>query len=519
VRPIWIAVAVAVAGYVVARRRTMGRVEQVVLAVVAAAAGAYGLGLFKLPNVEHTILKLGEALGSWTYLLVGVMAFLETGAFVGLIAPGETFILVGGVVAGQGQISVVVLIGIVWAAAVAGDLSSFYLGRRLGRDFMERHGPRFKITPQRIDQVERFYGRHGGKAVFLGRFVGVIRAISPFIAGSTRMPLSRFLPYDILGAGLWGSALCVLGYLGWRSFDKIAGYASKGFLALGTVIVVVGGGIAAFRWLREPENREKAHTWLHERAERPALRPLAKVVRPVFWRVIVPAVRFAGGPVRFVEDRLTPGQLGLELTTLLAVGAVGSYTFFALAAEVGSGGPTSMDRSAFDLAADLRSRAVVDVAKALSILGSAGFLLWLIVAVTVVLLAMRRPLEAGTLVSGGVLTYAAVHVAKAVVDRPRPPGGLVHASLSAYPSGHAAYSMAWVAVAVALWHAVPALAGRAALIVGAMVLAAAIGLSRVMLHVHYLSDVFGGWGLGAACFSLCGCVALVIDAVRHTRAP
>jgi membrane-associated phospholipid phosphatase len=131
--------------------------------------------------------------------------------------------------------------------------------------------------------------------------------------------------------------------------------------------------------------------------------------------------------------------------------------------------------------------------------------------------AMRRPLETGALVSGAVLTYAALHIAKAAVDRPRPGGGLVDASGSSYPSGHAAYSIAWVAVAVALWHGIPALTGRAIVVVVGLVIAAGIGLSRVELHVHYLTDVLGGWGLGAACFALTGLIALVVDFLRHTE--
>ena len=517
-RPVWMFAAAGAAAYAFVRRKKLGRIELSVWLFAAVAAAAYGFGLFDLPNIEHTVKDLGQALGTWTYLLVGVMAFLETGAFVGLLAPGETFILVGGLVAGQGQISIYVLIGIVWACAVAGDLTSYYLGRRMGRQFMERHGPRFKITHERLDQVERFYDRHGGKAVFLGRFVGLIRAISPFIAGSSRMALSRFLPYDVLGAGLWATALCLLGFLGWRSFDKITEYASKGFLALGTVIVVVGGGIAAYRYLREAENRETVHAWAHEQAERPALRPLARVVRPVWWRGVVPTARFLSGPVRFVEDRLTPGQLGLELTTLLAVGAVGSFTFFAIGAELGDGGPTRLDDRAFDIAERVRTDLLVDLSKIVSFVGTAGFLVWLVVAASVTLLAMRRPLEAGALSFGAILTYVAVHVAKGAYDRPRPTGGLVDASGSAYPSGHAAYSVAWVAVAVAFWHAIPALTGRAFVVVIGLVVAAAIGLSRVQLHVHYYTDVLGGWGLGAACFALCGVVALVIDNLRHTEA-
>ena len=71
-----------------------------------------------------------------------------------------------------------------------------------------RHGARVKITDERLKQVEGFYDRHGGITVFIGRFVGVLRALGPFIAGASKMPYRRFLPYDILGAGLWGTRSC-----------------------------------------------------------------------------------------------------------------------------------------------------------------------------------------------------------------------------------------------------------------------------------------------------------------------
>jgi undecaprenyl-diphosphatase len=129
----------------------------------------------------------------------GTLAFLEAGAFLGLLVPGETATILGGVVAGQGEIDIVVLIALVWTAAFAGDLTGYWLGRRLGRAFLIRHGPRFGFTAVRLEQVEQFFDRHGGKAVFLGRFVGIVRSLAPFLAGSSRMPLGRFVAYDILG--------------------------------------------------------------------------------------------------------------------------------------------------------------------------------------------------------------------------------------------------------------------------------------------------------------------------------
>src|SRR4051794_23042988 len=88
-------------------------------------------------------------------------------------------------------------------------------------------------------------------------------------------------------------------------------------------------------------------------------------------------------------------------------------------------------------------------------------------------------------------------------------GGLVDAAGLSYPSGHAAYSIAWIAVAVAVARGVPRLAERAVLLAAAIAVAVAVGLTRIELRAHYLTDVLGGWGLGAAIFALCGVVGLV----------
>src|SRR4051794_31368399 len=184
----WLLGAVALAGYLLARRRVLRRWTQVAGWIVVAAAAAVGVGVVHLPKLEKLILDVGEALGSWTYLLVGILAFLETGAFIGLVAPGETAVIVGGLVAGQHQISLPVLIAIVWACAVAGDLTSYTIGRRLGREFLLRHGERLKITEERLGTVEDFFARRGGATILIGRFIGFVRALAPFVAGASRMP-------------------------------------------------------------------------------------------------------------------------------------------------------------------------------------------------------------------------------------------------------------------------------------------------------------------------------------------
>ena len=131
-RPVWLAGAVVLALYLVLRRHAHGRGMLALVALAAAGAGLIGLGIVELPNVEKLIEDAGARLGKWTYLAVGALAFLETGAFIGLIAPGETTVIVGGLVAGQGQISLLLLIAIVWTCAVLGDVTSYVLGRRSG---------------------------------------------------------------------------------------------------------------------------------------------------------------------------------------------------------------------------------------------------------------------------------------------------------------------------------------------------------------------------------------------------
>ena len=155
--------AAALVAFLVRRRRHLEPPLLVGGFLVAVGLCVYGSGLVQLPNIEEVLLQIGETLGQWTYLLVPVLAFLETGAFVGLLAPGETAMILGGVVAGQGEISVITLIGLVWIAAILGDGFSFWLGRRLGREFLVKHGPKFRITPEVLERVEGFFEQHGGK--------------------------------------------------------------------------------------------------------------------------------------------------------------------------------------------------------------------------------------------------------------------------------------------------------------------------------------------------------------------
>src|SRR4051812_7384818 len=374
--------------------------------LLAAALGVYASGVLpKLPDAKTAIEDIAQALGPYSYVLVGVFAFLETGAFVGLIAPGETVVLAGGVIAGQGEIQLLPLIAVVWTCAILGDTTSFFIGRRLGRDFLLRHGPKVKITPERLATVERYFQRYDGRTILIGRFIGLVRALAPFIAGSSRLEYRRFIPYSVVGTGLWAGLYCLLGYLFWQSFDKVANAAGKATLAFAVLVAVVVGSVYLYRRLRDEDERRRLQDWIERQSRKPALKPLFALARPIWRRVLRPVWHAVAPEVRFFWNRLTPGDLGLELTTLLAIAGVGAFTFILYGNAVADHpGPLPMDQAVAALIRGGRPRAGVAVVGVVPALVPPPVPATL-VAVTAFVLAMRsRGIGPAVLVAGFVLT-------------------------------------------------------------------------------------------------------------------
>ncbi|MFL5897891.1 MAG: bifunctional DedA family/phosphatase PAP2 family protein [Solirubrobacterales bacterium] len=478
--------------------------KRIVLAIVAVAVA---VGYFLLSrelgslDLQGLLEDISNTLGAWTYLLVGLFAFAETGAFVGLVVPGETVMLLGGAVAGQGAIDIYLLIAIAWFSAWLGDTTSFFLGRRLGRNFVLDHGPRVGISHERFEKVEDYFGRHGGKTIFIGRFISLVRAFAPFIAGSSGMRYRAFVPYSILGTGLWASAHILVGYFFSRSIETAGNYAAKGAFLLATLIVVVVGIVLLYRRLRGEENRAAAVRWMEGRR---ATRWLVEIGRRP--------------QLRFLWDRVTPGgTFGLEFTSLMATLAVALFVLVAYAVVIGEQpGPTPGDETAIELVGHLHSGVLTGLSKAVTRLGAGG-VVWALAAICAALLAWRRRwTEFGVLIAGMAITQVGIDVLKDSVDRPRPPDPAVSVAGSSFPSGHAAHSVfyLWLAVTIVL-RLRSGMARGAAVVTAGFALTALIGLSRVYLGVHYLSDVSAGWALGAAAFSFAAAAALVVSQVRQ----
>ena len=257
--------ALGLAWYLLRRRR---RALALVSTVFAAGAFVYGSGIVEVPSLEEILTRLGARLGAWTYLLVGAMAYLESAAFVGLVAPGEVAVIFGGFVAGPGRIDPIVLFFIVWFCAAAGDSTGYLLGRRLGRGWALHHGPRFGVTQPRFEAVERFFDRHGGKTIIVGRFIGFVRALAPFIAGASRLPYMRFLGPSIIGTGAWCATFVILGYISGRSLHRAIEIAKKGNIGFFALVVFVGACFAGYKLARNGELRARVRREINKRLGR-----------------------------------------------------------------------------------------------------------------------------------------------------------------------------------------------------------------------------------------------------------
>jgi undecaprenyl-diphosphatase len=262
VSPFWLALAFAALVAALVLYRRMGRLPAVAALLVAAGLALLGSGVVELPKPEDAVREIGTTLGAWTYLLVGALAFLESAAFVGLVAPGEVAVILGGNVAGRGDIELPILIVVVWFAAFAGDVAGYAFGRRVGRGWALHHGARFGVTEERLARAERYFAAHGGKTIVIGRFVGLVRALTPFIAGTSKMPFGRFVFADLIGAGLWATTFCVLGYVFWRSLDRALRLVETGKLGLLGLVVLGLLVFGAYRLVKHPEDRRRFVAWV-----------------------------------------------------------------------------------------------------------------------------------------------------------------------------------------------------------------------------------------------------------------
>ncbi len=183
------------------------------------------------------------ALAGVSYPGIAVIVGLES---AGLPLPGETTLLAASYLASTGQLSLPLVIGAAALGAVVGDSVGYFVGRKGGRRFLERYGRYVGITPGKLKKADGYFARHGGKTVFFGRFVAVLRILAGPLAGASNMPYRRFLAANIAGAVVWAATMGTLGFF----FGKpgAAFLSHLGIWALGALAAFLVLRFALERW-------------------------------------------------------------------------------------------------------------------------------------------------------------------------------------------------------------------------------------------------------------------------------
>lgn len=175
---------------------------------------AYVVDLFV--HLDRHLDAIVRAAGGWSYALLFMVVFCETGLVVTPFLPGDSLLFAVGAITALGSLRLDVIYVLLCMAAVLGDTVNYWIGARLGPRVFNHPGSRL-LNREHLERTHRFYQRHGGKTIIIARFVPIVRTFAPFVAGVGTMAYSRFFAYNVVGGVLW----VTLFLLGGRAFGNL----------------------------------------------------------------------------------------------------------------------------------------------------------------------------------------------------------------------------------------------------------------------------------------------------------
>ncbi len=161
-------------------------------------------------HVDKYLSQIIQTYGVWTLAILGVVIFLETGVVVTPFLPGDSLIFVAATFAAKGDLNPFALFAVVAVAAVLGDTVNYWIGHRVGAKAYT--GEVRWIKKEYMERTHAFFEKYGGKAIFLARFVPIIRTFAPFVAGVGQMPYDFFIRWNVIGGVTWVAIFTALGY-------------------------------------------------------------------------------------------------------------------------------------------------------------------------------------------------------------------------------------------------------------------------------------------------------------------
>jgi len=158
-------------------------------------------------HIDKYLPGIIQTYGFWTYLILFVLIFCETGFVIFPFIPGDSLLFVAGAFASSGYLNVEILIITLCAAAVLGDSVNYWIAKTKGMGVLEKH-----VKKSHLEKTEEFFSRYGGLTIIIARFIPYIRTIAPFLAGVSKMNYRWFIIYNVVGAFLWSCTFILAGY-------------------------------------------------------------------------------------------------------------------------------------------------------------------------------------------------------------------------------------------------------------------------------------------------------------------
>lgn len=428
-----------------------------------------------LPALQH--------LGVFGYWVVLIFALLESLAFVGIVVPGAVVVVFAGVLSAQGYLDLGDLIWFAAIGAILGDTISYYLGSR-GKYLFRPESRFFKLS--HLERGEEFFKRHGGKSIFLGRFIGPLRPIVPFIAGLSKMRMRTFLVWNITSGFLWAAAHILLGYAFGNALGVVEVWSSR------VGLFVFGVAVSVFV------------VWYGLSKSRPFFMVLISL-----WQSVAHAI--AENPdilgfkerhsrlIGFVQNRLDSRYFSGRTLTLLSLGIAYAFSLLVGVVEdfVRSDSIVAIDQRVANLVFAFRDTELLNFFTWVTFFGK-----WEMVVVGAMLSIFllwiwgrgRFALPLVIAIAGAELFTT---LGKIVLHRPRPDIAYYVEHGFSFPSGHATIAVAFYGfLAYILFRTAPGWSRKAAYGIGILSFITLIGMSRIYLGVHYVSDVLAGYAVG-----------------------
>lgn len=434
-----------------------------------------------MPFIQH--------LSGWIYWIAFLAALVETVLVVGLFLPGSTLLLLlGALSAGGGGPSFLWLLIFAVAGATLGDNVNYMLGRRYGRRWTENG--LWLIRREHFDKAHVFFSKHGGKSVFFSRFIPSLKEVAPFVAGTAGMSQRWFFIWNLLGALGWGLQWVGAGYVFARSLTLAQQWMSRA--GIGAALFAIS--VVLFWYLRRWMLRNGpawwaavvsvSHALVQTIRENPELNAQVRAHPRVF---------------AFIGARLNQQHFSGLPITLFGVAFLYLLLLFGGLVEdlIMSDPIVALDHSVAEIMVALRTPAWVTAATWVSSIGVWQVVVAIVLVSCVWLWLSRRRFYILPLllsVSGSTLFAFA---GKWAFHRARPLEAAVHEASYAFPSGHALISVSLFGfLAYILIRELSNWPMRVNIFFAWVALAFSIGLSRIVLGVHFLSDVLGGYLLG-----------------------